>query len=96
MAYFKPPTTAELDNMATLKRAELAKSWQAISQHLKQHREHLKLSGWETYAISKAWEIAAQQAHDQLMAMLHGFFSSSGSNIGLEKHEYEQKRQKHK
>ena len=96
MAYFKPPTTAELEDMAQLKRAELAASWQNISQHLKQHREHLKLSGWETYAINRVWEIAAQQAQNELMTMLHDFFASAGSNIGLEKHEYEQKRQKHK
>ena len=96
MAYLKPPTTAELQSMDTLKRAELVTSWQAISQHLKQHREHLKLSGWETYAINRVWEIAAQQAHDELMTMLHDFFASAGSNIGLEKHEYEQKRQKDK
>ena len=49
MAYLKPPTTAELKGMEALKRAELAASWRAIAQHLAQHRDHLKLSGWEVY-----------------------------------------------
>lgn len=94
MAYLTPPTTANLEGMETLKRAELAASWQTISQHLKQHREHLKLSGWETYAINRVGELAAQQAHDELATMLRDFFAIAGSNIGLEQNNYEQKRQK--
>jgi hypothetical protein len=96
MAYLKPPTTAELKGMAQLKRAELAASWQNISQHLAQHRSHLKLDGWEKYAISKAGKIAAQQAHDELATILRGFFAIAGENIGLAQHDYEQKRQKDK
>jgi hypothetical protein len=96
MAYLKPPTTAELKGMAQLQRAELAKGWRAIAQHLAQHREHLKLCGWETYAINKAGKIAAQQAHDELATMLRGFFAIAGENIGLAQHDYEQKRQKDK
>ena len=76
--------------------ADLAKSWQAILQHLKQHREHLKLSDWETYAINRVWEIAAQQAQNELMTMLHDFFTIAGSNFGLEQEDYKRKRQKHK
>lgn len=96
MAYLKPPNTAELKGMEALKRAELAASWRAIAQHLAQHRDHLKLSGWETYAINKAGELAGQQAHDELATMLRGFFAIAGENIGLAQHDYEQKRQKDK
>lgn len=94
MAYLTPPTTADLQGMETLKQAELAASWQTISQHLKQHREHLKLSGWETYAINRVGKLATQQAHDELATMLRDFFAIAGSNIGLEQNNYEQKRQK--
>ena len=96
MAYIKPPTTSERKGMAELRRTELAKGWRAIAQHLAQHREHLKLGGWETYAINKAEEIAAQQAHDELATMLRGFFVIAGENIGLAQHDYAQKRQKDK
>ena len=96
MAYLKPPTTVELNGMEALKRADLAASWRAIAQHLAHHRDHLKLSGWETYAINKAGELAGQQAHDELATMLRGFFAIAGENIGLAQHDYEQKRQKDK
>lgn len=96
MAYLKPPTTAELKGMADLQRAELEASWKTISQHLQHHREHLKLSGWETYALKRVGELAGQQAHDELAMMLRGFFAIAGENIGLAQHDYEQKRQKDK
>ena len=95
MAYLKSPTTADLKGMADLKRAELDASWQAISQHMKRKREHLKqLSGWELYAIKRVGELAGQQAHDELGTLLRDFFTIVGSNLGLEKNNYEQKRQK--
>ena len=94
MAYLTPPTTDDLKGMETLKRTKLAASWETISQHLKRNREHLKLSGWETYAINRVGELAAQQAHDELGTLLRDFFAIAGSNLGLEKNNYEQKRQK--
>ena len=96
MAYLTPPTTADLQGMETLKRAELAASWQTISQHLKQHREHLKLSGWETYAINRAGKIAGETIHDELEDLLRDFFTIAGSNFGLEQEDYKRKRQKEK
>lgn len=88
MAYLTSPTTADLQGMETLKRAELAASWQTISQHLKQHREHLKLSGWELYALKRVGELAGQQAHEELSTMIRDFFTIAGSNIGLEQNDY--------
>lgn len=96
MAYLKPPTTTELQDMEALKRAELATSWRTISQHLQLHRD-LKLTGWETYAINRVAELAAQQAHNELAWMLRDFFTIAGENIGLEQHDYnKRKRQKEK
>ena len=88
MAYIEPPTTGDLKGMANLQRTKLDQSWKAISQHLQHHREHLKLSGWELYAIKRVGELAGQQAHDELAKMLRDFFAIAGSNIGLEKNDY--------
>jgi hypothetical protein len=96
MAYLKPPTTAELKGMEALKRAELAASWRTISQHLKQHREHVNLTGWERYALHRADEIGGQTIHDELEDLLRDFFTIAGSNFGLEQEDYKRKRQKDK
>lgn len=94
MAYIEPPTTGDLKGMANLQRTKLDQSWKAISQHLQHHRQHLKLSGWETYAINRVGELMAQNAHDELGTLLRDFFTTAGSNIGLEQNDYEKKRQK--
>ncbi|NVJ95124.1 MAG: hypothetical protein HWD91_06015 [Marivivens sp.] len=94
MAHIEPPKTADLQGMADLQRTKLDQSWKAISQHLQHHREHLKLSGWETYALKRVEELMTQNAHDELSTMLRDFFTIAGSNLGLEKNNYEQKRQK--
>jgi hypothetical protein len=96
MPYITPPTTPDLKGMKHLKNANITRSWQAISQHLKQHREHLNLTGWEHYAISRAEEIAGQKTHDDLEGLLRDFFTIAGSNFGLEQHDYKRKRQKDK
>lgn len=96
MPYITHPTTADLKGMKHLKNTDITKSWQAISQHLKLHREHLKLTGWERYALHRADEIGGQTIHDELEGLLRDFFTVAGSNFGLEQEDYKRKRQKDK
>lgn len=92
MPYLEPPTTGDLKAMKQDSTDKMKSSWRKVALFLNAHRDSIKLTDWEKYALNKADEMTHQNTHDELEHLLRDFFAAAGSNIGVEQEDYKRRR----
>ena len=92
MTYLKPPMNGDFKAMKQDSTDKMKSSWRKVTLFLNAHRDSIKLTDWEKYALKRAGEMTHQNTHDELEDLLRNFFAAAGSNIGVEHEDYKRRR----
>lgn len=92
MSYLEPRSAADLKAMDKWQNGKMNRSWRKVSDFLNAHRDKIKLTDWETYALNQGGKLNRQREHNELERLLRDFFADAGSNLGLQKEYYKNRR----